>query len=248
MRRHLDLGLGLNIGIPGVVSAAAADPPAPTFFGVGASAAAGSAGTAQPGFPASTLADDVAILFCEMGEAAGSPITLSDAQGFVEGPDSGAGVDETSRLRWFWKRLVGGDTPPTIEDDGSDNHKYGRIHVYRGCVTTGNPYDVTASGSAVSSTAVSFPDDTTTKNNTLIVQAVSWATDSAAAQLVDGSPANAGLTDITERSDEGTALGNGGGVSVITGTKATAGAIGVTTATLANASIQGLLTIALRSY
>jgi hypothetical protein len=105
----------------------------PTYFGFGTFTAG--AATIQPPFPASTLADDIALLVCESENQA---ITLSIPQGFAEVLNSPqgtgtAGSAGSTRLAVFWKRLVGGDTAPTVADSG--DHTTGQIHVFRGCKT-----------------------------------------------------------------------------------------------------------------
>ena len=124
------------------------------------------------------------------------------------------------------------------------NHGYAQIITYRGVINTGNPWDVTGGGvKAAASTSVTVTGVTTTVPDTLIVQAVARDNDNAAAAF--SAQANANLTGIVERSDAGTALGNGGGFAVWDGGKATATATGNTTATVTS-SINAFLTIALK--
>jgi len=84
-------------------------------------------------------------------------------------------------------------------------------------------------------TSVSFNNITTTNANTLIVHVIGADTDTTTSQL--GAPTNANLTSITEHTDVFTNTQDGGGVGIITGGKATAGAIGNTTLTLATTEI-----------
>lgn len=131
---------------------------------------------------------------------------------------------------------------PTVADPG--NHVYARILTYRGVISTGDPWDVTGGGvKATASTSVTVTGVTTTLTNTLIVQAVAQDIDAAATAF--SAQANANLTSVLERSDFGTASGNGGGVGVWDGVKATAGATGDSTATVTS-SINAFLTIALK--
>src|SRR5437762_11189945 len=117
----------------------------PTYFGSGAFTFAAGAGITPP-FPASTLANDIALLVVE---SENQVITLTTANGFVEVLNSpqgtgSAGVSGSTRLAVYWKRLVGGDAAPVVANPGDD--VTGQIHVFRGCRTTGNPWDVTAGG------------------------------------------------------------------------------------------------------
>jgi len=127
----------------------------------------------------------------------------------------------------------------------SGDHQIARIITFRGVIASGNPWDVAVgSVAATASTAVSIPGATTTVANTLVVAIVANATDTTSARTSGWT--NANLTSLTERMDNNTSSGNGGGFGVATGVKATAGAYGATTATLATSSVQGMLSFALK--
>jgi hypothetical protein len=214
----------------------------PAFGAVGGTAAGVS--TVQPAWPTHAT-DDIGLLFVQ---SANQVISLSDAQGFVQVPDSpqGTGTADTAgstRLAVYWCRATSGAmAAPTVADSG--DHVVGTIVTFRGCIATGNPWDVTAGDTGASNTAVSIPGDTTTVADCLIVMACAHGIDSAAVQFTDW--ANADLANLAERRDISTASGHGGGIGVATGEKATAGAYGVTTATLASASLQARMSIALK--
>ncbi len=213
----------------------------PTFQALGTAVNVSGTGTLLVGWP-THQADDIAILICENN---GNPISFSDAQGFVEITGSPLSPDSTSSTSYYWCRATSSSmTGPTFADEASGNHKIAQIITFRGCTTTGNPWDVISTGTATTSTSVSIPGATTTVVDTLVVAMVSWATDTATAQA--SAWANADLGSVAEIDDVGTSTGNGGGFSVATGTKAVAGAYGATTATLANTSVQSLMTIALK--
>jgi len=191
-------------------------------------------------------ANDIALLVVETANQA---VTLSTPAGFVEvlnspqGTGTAAGTAAT-RLSVFWKRAASSaESNPTVADSG--DHQIAQIITFRGGITSGNPWDVTAGNVASSaSTSVSIPGATTTVANTLVVAIVANATDTATAQT--GNWANPNLTSLTERADSSTDQGNGGGFGVATGVKATAGAYVATTATLATSSVQGRMSIALK--
>ena len=208
------------------------------------------AGTAQSGTGAITVAwpahqaGDIALLFVE--SCGGQAATLSTPAGFANVTNSpqatGSGTNGT-RITVFWCRATSSSmSSPTVADPG--NHVYGRILTFRNVVATGNPWDVTAGGTkATASTTTTFGAVTTSVDNTLIVLAASRDNDSAAAAWSGWT--NANLSSLTERSDEGTTSGNGGGVGVATGVKSTAGGTGQTTATVTS-SVDGHMTIALK--
>ncbi len=188
--------------------------------------------------------NDIALLFVE--SAGGEAVALSTAAGFVAVLNSpqatGTGTAGT-RITVFWARATStAMVAPTVSDPG--DHVYAQIITYRGVINTGNPWDVTGGNvKATASTAGNVSSITTTVPDTLIVQAVARDNDSDAAAF--SAQTNANLTGITERSDAGTASGNGGGFAVWDGVKATAGATGDTTATVTS-SINAFLTIALQ--
>lgn len=202
-------------------------------------------------WPAGHEAGDIGLLIVETPDNATA--ALGVAAGFQQLPESpviGGSGSTGTRLTAFWCRADqttmdgnGGSMPSvTVTDPG--NHVIGAIHTFRGCVPTGDPWDiVVADDKGTASTSASAPGGTTTANDCLIVSVVSHELDSASAQFSDW--ANADLTDLQERFDAGGTSGNGGGYALVTGVKATAGAFGDTTATVTN-SVNASLTIALR--
>jgi hypothetical protein len=178
-------------------------------------------------------------------ETANQTVSTPSGWGVVADSPQGtgaAGGATSTRLGVFWKRAIPAEVAPTITDPG--DHAIGQILAFRGCINTGNPWDVTSGNTGASSTSVSIPGDTTTVANCLVVLAVLIITDTATPQT--SGYTNADLANLTERTDINTTQGNGGGFAVITGEKASIGAYGATTATLANASEQGRISIALK--
>jgi len=214
----------------------------PTVVGVGASAAGQAAIT--PAFPGgyTATADDIAVTFCET--ESGDTVTPPTGWAAVTNVTVSSGT--VTRLWAIWRRIQAGDTAPTIADAG--NHDIGRMIIVRGCVTTGNPWDVfTTSTELVADTSVSIPGVTTSVPNCLMLYAVSTGQDGSSSTTAYSAWANASLTNVTERMDNYTALGLGGGFGMATGEKAAAGATGAMTATLAlTANFKALMTIALK--
>ena len=91
---------------------------------------------------------------------------------------------------------------------------------------------------------LSAPGATTTIHDCLVVITAARGDDNAGAAF--SSWTNSDLANLTEQFDDGTTQGNGGGLAVVTGEKATAGSYGATTATLAVNSSKGFMTIALK--
>jgi hypothetical protein len=150
-----------------------------------------------------------------------------------------------ARLQVFWKRLTAGaETAPTVADVAGDDAKIGVILHFRGCTTSGNPWDTSSGTTAATSTTVSFPTVTTSVANTIVVNLCSIHNDIGTWQF--DTYVNASLTNLTDQLDYNTTTGTGAGIGVATGTKAAAGAVSATTATIASTSTQALLTIALK--
>jgi len=213
-------------------------PPVPQAVGT---LTAGNAAISVP-WPAH-LANDIGVLVLEtMGEVVPA---VSGWNQFPSSPQrSGpAGVTDTE-LTMYWKRAASG-AEANAEVGDSGNHQIGVIGTIRGCVTTGDPFDVTTGDIlATADTAVSIPGHTTTVADCLIVAACSAGTDTSTAQF--SAWANADLTSVAEWFDLFAITANGGGFGVATGVKAAAGAFGATTATLATSSEQGRIVIAFK--
>jgi hypothetical protein len=214
----------------------------PTF--VAAGTLASGTGNITPALPGGYAANDIFLLFVESANQTIAVPTAGWAE--VTGSPQGtgtAGGTAATRLAVFWKRAIAGDTAPTVTDPG--DHAVGRVLAFRGCVASGNPWDITAGDvDTTADTSGSIPGATTTSPDTLIVLAVSNGTDTTTAQASGWT--NASLAGILERIDSNATASNGGGFAVATGGKAVAGAYSATSVTLATASVKGLLSIALK--
>lgn len=200
--------------------------------------------TSSPAWP-SHQTNDIALLIIETANQA---VTFSAANGFVAVTDSPqgtgtAGGTTATRLSVFWARATSASmAAPALNDPG--NHMIGRLLTFRGCDTSGDPWDVTAGDVAsTASTSVSIPGDTTTAADTRVVVIATNGTDIATDEF--SSLTNADLGSLTIHDEFQSATGNGGGFIVASGTKAAAGAYGATTGTLVTSSTQGRMSIAL---
>jgi hypothetical protein len=213
----------------------------PTFVSAGFSASG--TGNITPGLPPGIQAGDVLLLFVQSGNQ-----TVSTPSGWSVMADSPQGTGTPGgatacAISVFWKRAAVVEAAPTVTDPG--DHALGQILAFRGCISSGNPWDVTSGDVLASqSTSVSIPGDTTTVANCLVVLVVANQTDTVTPQT--SGYANANLANLTERTDVNTTAGTGAGFAVVTGEKAAAGAYAATTATLANASTQARMSIALK--
>ena len=214
---------------------------APTFVAAGAVATNTVAIT--PALPSGIAANDILLLSLETANQA---ISISNQNGgtWAEVTNSPQGTGAT-RLTVFWSRYNGTQGAPTTSDSG--DHQLGRIIAIRGAVASGNPWDVTAGGvEAVSDTSGSIPGATTTVGNTLVVAAIATDLPDATGTANFSAWANSNLTSVTERTDNTSKSGNGGGLGIATGIKATAGAYGNTTVTTAVSAVKGMMSIAIK--
>lgn len=199
-------------------------------------------GNVTPGLPAGIETDDILLLFAATpNQAIALPAGWAEVADSPQGSGAG-GASTSTRITAFWLRVAGGEVAPTLVDVW--DNIIAAIFAFRGCIPTGDPWDVTAGDVGVSSTSVSVPGDATTVNNCLVVAACSQTTDTTTPQF--SGWANPDLANVAELIDAGTDAGNGGGFGVASGEKVAAGAYGATTATLATASAQGRMSIALK--
>ena len=223
-----------------------AGPSSPTYVAAG-TVATGTT-TITPALPAGITTGDILLLFVETPNRA---VTITNSNGgtwteVTNSPQATgtAGAATATRLTAFWSRYNGTQGAPTATATSSDQ-MIGRITAYHGVVGSGNPWDVTAGDvNAGGSTAFSIPGATTTVPNTLVVAVVANTTDTTTAQT--STWVNSNLSSLTERTDNSTSTGLGGGFGLATGSWATAGNYGTTTGTLLTSSTQGRMSIALK--
>ena len=219
----------------------------PTFVAAGAVTSNTTAIT--PALPASIATGDILLLFLETANEA---ITIPTPNGgtwtAVTNSPQGTGTaasTSATRLTVFWSRYNGTQGAPTTSDSGE--HQAGRIIAIRGAANIGNPWDVIAGGvEATADTSGSIPGATTTATNTLVVIAIATSLPDSTSTTRFSAWTNANLTSITERTDNSVTAGNGGGLGVATGIKATAGAYGNTAVTLATSAYKGMMSIAIK--
>jgi hypothetical protein len=219
----------------------------PTYVAAGA-VASGTVAIA-PALPAGIAVDDILLLFLETSNQA---ISISNSNGgtwtaVANSPQStGTAAGSTGvRLTAFWSRYNGTQGDPTTSSSG--DHQLGRIIAIRGAVASGDPWDITAGGvEAFSDTSGSIPGATTTVANTLVVAAIATALPDSAGTANFSAWTNGNLTGILERTDNTVIAGNGGGLGIVTGVKATAGAYANTTVTCLSTTYKAMMSIALK--
>jgi hypothetical protein len=213
---------------------------APTVVGVSAANVNG-VGAITPAFPSgyTAVTDDVALTFLECESA--DVVTPPSGWAVLNAQTVSTGI--TTKLTVLWRRLVGGDTAPSIADAG--DHLIGRMMIVRGCVATGNPWNnFFGTTEPVADTTVAVPAIVTPADDCLIVAAFGTGQDVASTANASGW-ANPTLDGLTERMDDWTTSGTGGGFAVATGVAARAGGVAQTTANVATANFKTLIVVAL---
>lgn len=191
------------------------------------------------------LANDIGLLVIECG---GEGTTLTPPAGWAAIPSTpvtSVATTAGSKLHVWWKRAASSAEAAVATGDSGD-HQVARIFTFRGCITTGDPWDVTTTGTkTTASTTATVPAVTTTLVDTRIVAIVGRPDDSASTTHF-GTLVNANLTGIGEAGEAGTTSGHGGGFVVAHGVKATAGSTGTSTLTKAASTTDTYVVIALK--
>jgi hypothetical protein len=210
-------------------------------------------GTAQSGTGALTVAwpthltNDIGILVIETG---GDDTTLSITAptGWVAiagSPVIDVATAAGSKLQVWWKRAASAaETSVTVPDSG--NHQVAAIYTFRGCIPTGNPWNVATTGTkTTASTTATVPSLTTTVPGTLFVAIVGRPDDSASTTHF-GTLTNTNLTGNASAGEAGTTSGHGGGFVVEYGTFVGVGSTGTSTLTKAASTTDTYMALALR--
>lgn len=186
-----------------------------------------------PAEPTGSAEDDILVMLCETRMQDTPP---SPPSGWTEAAGSPNDTTQTSggdnaQLSVFWIRR-GASAPSYTTTGGSSpyDHIAAQVAAFSGCITSGDPWDATAMTQDGWTGSKHCDAVTTNVADTLIVLGVASgknATDSTNFFTW----ANANLTSVTEHMDQTNTVGDGGGVGMASGVKATAGDTGTTTFT-----------------
>lgn len=202
---------------------------APTYVGHGTAVSpAGASGTCT--LPTGWAQNDILVIQLLQG----STDTLTPPAGWSVLTTATESTNQGMN-KLLWKRATASESSVAVTPV-----YWAVMHAFRGCPTTGNPWDVFASSSQVTTTAVSFPSVTTTVDNTLIFLSTVGSGSGTASGW-----ANANLTSVTEVIDS--PLTNARG-DAATGIAATHGSTGTSSATLsASAGWMANITVAFKT-
>lgn len=203
-------------------------------------------GGVTPGLPAGMAAGDLMLLTVHSANQAASapsgwsPIPTVSGDHFRGTAGAAGGV----RVDVFYRWWQSGDSAPSVADTGDITCAI--ICGYSGVDPT-TPFDGAApiGFNAAASTTLTLTGITTQSANALVVHCTALDRDAASTTTV-GTPSNGNLTGLAERHDQTVSTGNGGGVVIHDGWKASAGASGNTTATQTSTAWAGI-TLSLRA-
>ena len=217
---------------------------APAFQAVGAQIASTGA-TVSAVWP-THLINDIGLVVIE---TSGNSANLTPPAGWAALPGTpvtDVATTAGSKLHVWWKRAASAAEAAVATGAGTD-HVLARLYTFRGCVTTGNPWNVITTGTkTTASTTATVPALTTTLDDTLITMIVGRPDDTASTTHF-GVPVNANLTGLAEHGEAGTTSGNGGGFVVSSGVKALPGATGTSTLTKTVSTTDTYVVLALKA-
>ena len=193
----------------------------------------GTSGISEPG--------DLILIFLESAnQAFTAPTGYLQVTASPQGQGT-AGQANATRLTIFYKISDGTETTYVTGDSG--DHNIVCSFVIKD-VDRENPINDSVGNTAAAATALTCPAVTTTVPECLIVIATTSDRDgNTTAQF--SNPVNANLTSITERIDQTFNTGQGGGLGIFTGLKATAGSTGTTAVTQATSEETSRITLAI---
>lgn len=197
----------------------------------------------SPAWPAH-VAGDIGILACETANQAVTENTSGWTE-FSSSPQGTgtAGAAGATRLTLWWKRAAS-SAEANANITGVTDHKVAVIITFRGCLTSGDPTNALNGGvDATSDTSLNAVGPTSTTDECLGVVFATTDTDSATPRW--STQADTSLTDVTERFDQSSSTGNGGGIGCFTGWQEFLGDMGTMTATAATATRKGWIFLAL---
>ncbi|MCW1431397.1 hypothetical protein [Novosphingobium sp. JCM 18896] len=214
---------------------------------VNATSGAGSTAATSIDFSSSGRAagDELFIAVATANQAIATPTGFTEVTDNSASPQSRGTAAAAGGLRGavFRKTSDGTETTVTIADSG--DHQYAVGAVFRPASGQAIAIEAAAGRNAAAATSQTGNSLTTGVDECLNVDF--WFTDRDNAGPTYSAQANASLTNVTKRFDAGTTQGQGSGIMIVTGEKATAGSVSATTATSAASAAYCVITLALKN-
>lgn len=148
--------------VNGWLTQSAAGGATPTFVAVGAKAQA--AGTLNVPYYAGLAANDIAIMIATGYD----DVSFGTVSGWTA--ESQVSVTSAMRARLYWKRLAGSESGTESITGSTANANHGVMIGFRGCITSGTPYEAYNSNTSAGNTSVTSPSTTTTGANRLLLR------------------------------------------------------------------------------
>lgn len=205
----------------------------------------GGTGPVTPGIPAGATTDDILVLYIE---TANEPVSATSGYADIGVGTVAQANGLVTALTIRWKRAGGSESAPSVSI-AAGNHVIARLVAFRGCVTTGNPYEsvqVSTDNTTVTTATIQSAAAGTLGPDRMICAAVATGTDVTSTTMA-GTWTNASLASpgITESLDNWHVTGNGGGFASAYGGKAAQGTYNNTTAVLTTGNTKAMMSFAL---
>jgi hypothetical protein len=209
---------------------------------VGAGTLATGTTTITPDFNAGTAAGDTVI---GVAECTGNRAYTVPA-GWAHVTGSPNNVTTLTRLTVLFRIIQAGDTALAWALPSGD-HAIGQTFTFRGGRTSGNPWDAAPSTSqdTAAQTTATWPAVNTVSAGTIVLFIIATGRDANSTANLGALSGGAGLSNITERTDNWILTGGGGGIGVVTADKVGSGLTGSPTATMGSTDAKALMTLVL---
>ena len=194
--------------------------------------------------------DDIGLLCVQHDASVSGDLTTPRGFTFLAWSSGvGTGTNQTASTMWWCRATSSSMASPVVADNG--DHNIGCIITFKGCKTTGDPYDTDVQHTFGSSTtAVSIACPTTTQTDTMNVTLVGGAglNNAAIKNFGTATAANGTLTNFKLDIDTGSTINNyGGAFSICHGSLATIGSMGTISGTTNGTTYKSWVSIALLS-
>ena len=172
-----------------------------------------------PGLPTGHALNDILIMVVQSAnETISTPTNATSgtwAQIVAQAGTGTAASAGSARLAFFWMRDPG-TTIGTVTVADSGNHTLARIACYRGCKTTGNPWNAASASMTVDtggSNSIPTAIQTTVSGCWIIIGGAD-ALDSTTPQMTLDAGGNGNVGSVTQRIINNIATGTGGGITL----------------------------------
>lgn len=206
-----------------------------TFTAAGAAKSVASGNITTLAIPAGFAADDIHVVVVN----AADNVSITLPAGWTKKIETNSGVFE--RLTVGWRRAVGGDSTFTVTHAAGDTAT-ARVFGYRGCITTGDPFEDAQATATAGSKTVTAPDLTIVNANDMILFCCGSAVSGDTSNGMSTASYSGTNPTFTERGDTNSGTGvSSSEISVADGIRTVASGPGSRTAAITTAFAAGLV-------